>query len=302
MVVPGESWLFGTVLPWRVNWPILREFISCWCPMGMIVDRIEILLSGTHLTEQLVECWHGFYARVILTFGGSPTPALLPFGQLWAPLPHVHHTTVREGLASIWYLFLVARHCSSLIHSEVQWFDWLPLAVQASVLLLRPIAFRLQQAHDAIRGELPVCPTESVHFALIPALTPPPFPIVIVVKISFPPMMQLGAIFCSEKVSRLGLLRQLGLADQCRDEDEPCACYKNGIPTSEHPIFINSADFVSCHKGRSYTLVEEDCLICDTESVVAVPPHHNGVVSGVSGQCLSSDPNGGPLSVVGLPL
>ena len=87
VVVPGDSWLFGTVLPWRVNWPIIREFISPWCPMGMVVDRIEILLSGVHLTEQLVECWHGFYARVILTYGGSPSPALLPFRQLWAPLP-----------------------------------------------------------------------------------------------------------------------------------------------------------------------------------------------------------------------
>ena len=88
VVVTGDSWLFGTVLPWRVNWPIIREFISPWCPMGMVVDRIEILLSGLRLTEQLVECWHGFYARVILTYGGSPSPALLPFGQLWAPLPH----------------------------------------------------------------------------------------------------------------------------------------------------------------------------------------------------------------------
>ena len=94
VVVPGDSWLFGTVLPWRVNWPILREFIAPWCPMGMEVDRIEFHLSGTHLMEQLVECWHGFYARVILTFQGAPNPSLLPFGQLWAPLPHINYEPV----------------------------------------------------------------------------------------------------------------------------------------------------------------------------------------------------------------
>ena len=92
VVVPGDSWLFGTVLPWRVNWPILREFIAQWCPLGMLVDRLEIMLSGVHLTEQLVECWHGFYARIVMTYGGSPSPGLLPFRQLWAPLPHLHHT------------------------------------------------------------------------------------------------------------------------------------------------------------------------------------------------------------------
>ena len=102
--------------------------------------------------------------------------------------------------------------------------------------------------HEAIRGELPICPSDSIHYALIPALTPPQFPIVIVVKISFPPIMQLGAIFGSDQVSRFGLLRQLGLADQCMYEgDEPCACYKNGVPISDHPIFVNHADFVSSH-------------------------------------------------------
>ena len=48
VVIPGDSWLFGTVLPWRVNCPIMREFIAPWCPMGMIVDRLELILSGVH--------------------------------------------------------------------------------------------------------------------------------------------------------------------------------------------------------------------------------------------------------------
>ena len=144
---------------------------------------------------------------------------------------------------------------------ENQWFDWLPRAIQASVLLLRPIAFRLLRVNEAIRGELPVCPVDSIHYALIPALTPPHFPIVIVVKISFPPIMQLGAIFTADRVSCSGLINQLGLADQCmNDGEEPCVCYKNGIPFSNHPIFVHHSDFVSCHKGRSYTLVEDEMM------------------------------------------
>ena len=51
-------------------------------------------------------------------------------------------------------------------------------------------------------------------------------------------------------------------------DDEPCTCYKNGIPMSEHPILVTSADFVSCYKGRSYTLLEDETvLISDMESV-----------------------------------
>ena len=96
VIIPGDSWLFGTVLPWRVNWSILREFIAPWCPLGLVMDRIEFLLSGTLLTEQIVECWHGFYARVILTYRGSPPPMMLPFRQLWAPLPHLQHSIIGD--------------------------------------------------------------------------------------------------------------------------------------------------------------------------------------------------------------
>ena len=145
--------------------------------------------------------------------------------------------------------------------------------------------------NEAIRGELPVCPVDSIHYALIPALTPPPFPIVIVVKVSFPPIMQLGAIFTADRVSCAGLINQLGLANQCMNEgEEPCVCYKNGIPFSNHPIFVHHADFVSCHKGRSYTLVEDDAVVVsDTDSVVAVPPRHTGGMTGATGHC----PSGG---------
>ena len=78
VVVPGDSWL----LPWRVNWSIMREFITTFCPLGMVVDRLELHLSGMPLTEQLVDCWHGFYARVILTLHGAPAAGHLSPIQL----------------------------------------------------------------------------------------------------------------------------------------------------------------------------------------------------------------------------
>ena len=71
---------------------------------------------------------------------------------------------------------------------------------------------------------------------------------------------------------------------------------------SEHPIFLNSADFVSCYKGRSYTLLEEETvLISDTESVVTALPHNNGRLSGAVGHCQAGGPNSGPQAPAGLP-
>ena len=172
---------------------------------------------------------------------------------------------------------------------EVQWFGGIPGAVQESALLLRSCAFRFLRVHEAIRAEIPICPMDSIHYALIPALTSPRFSVVIVVKVSFPPIVQMEAIFCSDHISRFGLLRQLDLADQCTfDGDEPCVRCKNGVPISDHPVFVHHADFVSCYKeGRSYTLVEEEAVIIfDIESVVVGPLRHTGGFSGSNGDCL----------------
>ncbi len=156
-----------------------------------------------------------------------------------------------------------------------QWFDWLPLAVQASALLVRPI--RLQRVYTMPYAQRYQYASGTVHFALIPAVTPARFPIVIVVKISFPPMVKVGAIFSPDRLSRLGLLRQLGLESMCLSGDEePCTCYRNDIPRSEHPIMVSSADFVSCYKGRSYTMLEEEAvMISNTESIGTAPPRNS---------------------------
>ena len=94
--------------------------------------------------------------------------------------------------------------------------------------------------------------------------------------------MQVGAVFCSDHISRFGLLLQLGFADQCSfDGDEPCLCYKNGMPISDHPVPANHADFVSCYKGRSYAIDDDDdaVIISDSETTLTGPPllaeHHS---------------------------
>ena len=92
---------------------------------------------------------------------------------------------------------------------ETQWCNWLPGVVQESALLLRPCALRCARVHDAIRVEMPICPCDTIHFALIPASISS----TIVVKVSFPPIVQVGAVFCSDHISRFGLLLPLGFAD-----------------------------------------------------------------------------------------
>ena len=44
------------------------------------------------------------------------------------------------------------------------------------------------------------------------------------------------------------------------------------MPISDHPVSVNHADFVSCYKGRSYAIDDEDAvIISDSETTLTGP-------------------------------
>ena len=67
--------------------------------MGLLVDRLELQLSGVLLTEQFVDCWNGFYARVVLTYYGAPAVFSQPYARLWALLLHLGHEDASGGIS-----------------------------------------------------------------------------------------------------------------------------------------------------------------------------------------------------------
>ena len=99
VVLPGDTWVFGTILPMRVNWPTLRDFLAPVCPLGLPIDHLEMWLNGAHLNEQLVDCWNGFYARVVLTYHEVLPGFSQPYEHLWAPLPHLAQQFLPDDLS-----------------------------------------------------------------------------------------------------------------------------------------------------------------------------------------------------------
>ena len=234
------------------------------------MDHFEMMLYGVHLNVQLVDCWNGFYARIVLTYHHVLAGFSLPYAHLWAPLPHLGQLHFPGDLSQ--HVVFIPGGTSFIFSYEframgiaARWQEWLPLVVHYSVLMIWPVAFVLRKVYDSA-----VCPIGTSIFALIPALTPGDFPTVIAAKVTFPPLVAMGAVFCPDCMNRIGVLRHLGLEGMCHPEDEePCQCYHNGIEMTDDPSMFSSADFVSCNKGRSYTMIAEDVVsVVDTDSVI----------------------------------
>ena len=89
IVFPQFVHTFGTVLPPRVNWPILRDFLSPMLPVGIQLDHVEFWLNDNLLTEALVDCWNGFFAHATVTIQAMPGSFFQPVPEVWAPLLHL---------------------------------------------------------------------------------------------------------------------------------------------------------------------------------------------------------------------
>ena len=194
----------------------MRDFLTSICPIGLPVDHFEMMLNGVHLTEQLVECWNGFYARIVMTYHEVLPGFSQPYVHLRAPLPHLAHQALPGDLSQ--HIVFIPRGTSLLFSNEFRamgmasrWQKWLPQAVQQSAVMIRPVAFVLREVHDSIQNEMPVCPIGTRIFALVPALTPSAYPTVIAAKIIFLPLVATGAVFCPDLMNRIGVLRHLGL-------------------------------------------------------------------------------------------
>ena len=72
---------FATVLPSRVNWPIIRSFLAPMMPLGVTLTFVEMWLNDDLLTEELVECHNGFFAHIT----GEALPSEARFHYTFRP-------------------------------------------------------------------------------------------------------------------------------------------------------------------------------------------------------------------------
>ena len=134
----------ATVLPSRINLPILQELLHAFCQRGWPMVRC----SGTHnrivlsLTDELQDCSHGFFVQITVT-GVVPAHALdisrwsqhagrlLHLGfQAYTGDFHLFEVGVAHGLT------LLASSVAQCWGDQATWHDWLLIEMRTRYLSL----------------------------------------------------------------------------------------------------------------------------------------------------------------------
>ena len=159
---------FATVLPSRVNWPIIRSFLAPMMPLGLTLTFVEMWLNDDLLTEELVECHNGFFAHITVTTRDLPLTHYHPAQHAWTPLLHVERSVLQAGLCQ--YHIHVPGGSALSFSTTLQlvgvangWEEWLPTALQQSPLLGNRDGSTLREVHPSHRVEAVVCLRMSRH-------------------------------------------------------------------------------------------------------------------------------------------
>ena len=108
--------VIATVLPARINLPILREILQPWCRRGWPIVRCVGTHNGAQLTEELRDCASGFYVQMMIA---GVAPALVSemvrgFTESCRLLHLDYQTQLGEQhlYKVLWHL---ASHCSQVV-------------------------------------------------------------------------------------------------------------------------------------------------------------------------------------------
>ena len=170
----------ATVLPPRINLPILQELLQAFCRRGWPMVRC----SGTHnrvvLTDELQDCSHGFFVQITVT-GVVPTHAfdisrwcqhagrLLHIGfQAYTGDFHLFEVGVAHGLT------LLASSVAQCWGDQETWRDWLLIEMRTRYLSLCGMDVQLVEVHVSIYDLDAYFDSGRTYMVAVP-LGPPPY-------------------------------------------------------------------------------------------------------------------------------
>ena len=214
----------ATVLPPRINLPILLEFLKAFCRRGWP----QVRCVGTHnrvpLTDELQDCQHGFFVQITIT-RAIPTHAVdvtrwcSEAGQLmhldyqyYAGDSHQFWVGIAHGLT------LLASSLAPCWGDRESWDEWLLMELRHRYLALCGLAVHLHAVHSSI-GDLDACYDPGRTY-MVAAPERPPCSLeeavaVLYVRVRVEGFYDEGAVWCPAAIACGAMIEQLGLFVAC---------------------------------------------------------------------------------------
>ena len=247
----------ATVLPPRINLPILQEFLKAFCRRGWPMVRCVGAHNRVPLTDELQDCHHGFFVQITST-RAIPTHAVdvtrwcSESGQLmhldyqyYAGDSHQFLVGVAHGLT------LLASSLAPCWGDRESWDEWLLMELRHRYLALCGLTVHLYTVHASI-NDLDACYDPGRTYMVAAPVRPPRISeeavTVLYVRVRVDGFFDEGAVWCPAAIACFAMIEQLGLFVACQQRGG-CRCYLNGTPLHNDLVAVTHGDFLAIFKS-----------------------------------------------------
>ena len=253
LVCGDDSYLFPTVLPEWLNWPLLQAFLEPISHCNHFGMGMMGFYNGDRLSQRLVQCNSGFFVQVHYISTVFFLRELLHGARVLANTLHVTevHPAARRVRRSAVF---IAGGASLLASRYYETMDFHERRVIMGDLRnrfpdLTDKNFDLVPVHSSMSDIDPVASFVRQRFVLAPfeeegeaALL-----VSVILKLDLPPYQKTGAIIVPPVLRKDNLVMQTGVYLICGPIGELCTCYHNGLELrSDRQVRVHQGDFFVC--------------------------------------------------------
>ena len=253
-LVLGDSEMsFPCILPQMINFPTVQAFLSPLVPGGLDCVAMHMWHNGNALDFALVNCFDGFFVQVTVTCCRALLDHIVAAAPIIVPQLHVDPVVLPDPqlLQVTAYVpggdTLISSRSASVADRRDRVYAVLQTLLRQRFPDMSHVGFNVVKVHPSSSMLDPTFLSQKEKVVAVYTDEVLRLNAVVLLRLSFPPYEEEGAIYTLRRLRLHALIGQLGLASLCGQDGDNCLCYINGIElTNDIEAAVEDAAFISC--------------------------------------------------------
>ena len=251
LVLGDRDLSFPTILPQMINAPIVQAVLAPLVPGGLACVTVNVWHNGAALGFHLVKCFDGFFVQVTVSCGRTLIDNILTAAPIVTPRIHIDPLVLPDPQLLQGTTFvpggdtLISSRSVVVVHRRDRVYAVLNMVLRQRFLDMLHVGFEILTVHPSSKWLDPTfCPQKEKVVIVYTDLRRDAS---VLLRLSFPPYDEEGAICIQRRLRLRTLVRQLGLSLLCGHDGENCLCFVNGIELSNELVAaVEDAAFLHC--------------------------------------------------------
>ena len=275
LVVGDRDLSFPCILPQMINFPIVQAFLAPLVPGGLDCVAMNVWYNGAALDFRLVNCFDGFFVQVAVSCCRTLLDNIITAAPILVPQLHVDPLVLPDSqfLQVSAYVpggdALISSRSVSLVDRRDRVYAVLHAVLRQRFPDMLHVGFEILTVHPSSTWLDPTFGPQKEKVVIVYTDDFLRRNAAVLLRLSFPPYEEEGAIYTTRRLRLRTLVRQLGLSPLCGHDGDNCLCFVNGNElANDFDAAVEDAAFISCWMLPLTTSEEVELVsIADSASV-----------------------------------